>query len=176
MDLTRPQAPAPYKLMPKAASFTLTSADLKEGEPMASAQCAEGGNTSPQLAWEGFPQGTESFLVTCFDPDAPTPSGFWHWVITDIPAATTELEAGVGASDLHLDGPAMHLRNDAGEHCYYGPLPPKGDGPHRYYFVVTALDTPSLELDEDATPTSAVFTANSHTLARAVLMATHETK
>ena len=176
MDLTRPQAPAPYDLMPKTPSFTLTSKNSREGEPMPAEHSAPGGNVSPQLTGEGFPEETEPFLLTCFDPDAPTPSGYWHWVITDIPASVTTLEAGIGESDLRLEGPAMHLRNDAGEHSYYGAYPPAGDGPHRYYFAITALDTPSLELDEDTTPTTAVFTANSHTLARAVLMATHETK
>lgn len=173
MDLTRPTAPEPYDMLPAVPSFTLTSDDLTEGGVMPEEFTAHGGNTSPQLAWSGFPPETKSFVISCFDPDAPTPAGFWHWAIADLPAEVTELPQGAGASDLELDGAAFHVRNDGGEAAYMGAAPPKGDVPHRYIFAVHALDTETLELDEDTTPTALAFNALFHTIARATLTVTY---
>ena len=102
------------------------------------------------------------------------PSGWWHWAILDIPSSMAHLGAGAGASDLMLDGPAFHLRGDAGEASYFGAAPPVGDRPHRYVFAVHALDTDSLGLDDDATPAMASFAALEHTIARASLTVTHQ--
>lgn len=117
---SRPLALDPYQALPELPVFTLTSADMTAGGQMPTAQIATGENLSPQLSWRGFPKETQSFLLTCFDPDAPTPSGFWHWLITDIPAEMTSLPTGAGSSDLELDGPAFHLRNDGGGWSYMG--------------------------------------------------------
>lgn len=164
MDLTRPVPPDPYTLLPKVPTFTVVSADAADGEPMPTIHTAAGGNVSPQLSWSGFPPDTRSFAVTCFDPDAPTPAGFWHWAVIDLDG--TSLEQGAGQSDLMLPGAAFHLRNDGGEAAYMGAAPPKGDMLHRYIFAVHALDVDTLDVDEDATPTRASFGMLFHTLAR----------
>ena len=175
MDITRPIAPDPYNLLPPCPSFTLTSTDIREGEPLAFLHAADGANLSPQLSWEGFPAETQSFLVSCFDPDAPTPAGYWHWTILDIPPTLTSLEQGAGSSDALLPHPAAHVPNDAREAHYMGAAPPLGDRPHRYIFAVHALDVPTLGLEAATiTPTTAAFNAVFHTLARACLTATYQ--
>jgi Raf kinase inhibitor-like YbhB/YbcL family protein len=136
---------------------------------------AGGGDVSPQLAWSGFPAETQSFSVICYDPDAPTLSGFWHWVLLDLPAGTTELPAGAASGDLSgLPKGAFHLRNDWGTKNYGGCAPPEGDRAHRYYFIVFALDVPSLGLNEDASPAVSGFMQTFHTLARAVIVGTYQ--
>lgn len=174
MDLTRPVPPDPYSLLPKVPTFTLTSDDVTEGQPLDEQFVASGGNTSPHLAWSGFPENTQSFLVTMFDPDAPTPAGWWHWTVVDLPSDTTELEQGEGASDLMLPGAAFHVRNDANEFSYLGSAPPSGDRPHRYVFAVHALDVDTLDADPEDTPTMVSFKAVFHTVARATLTATYQ--
>ncbi|MFH5822694.1 YbhB/YbcL family Raf kinase inhibitor-like protein [Georgenia sp. AZ-5] len=172
MSLDRPLAQDPYEKLPAVPSFTLTSTDIAGGRPMPALHSRDGGNVSPQLSWSGFPQRTRGFMVSCFDADAPTPSGWWHWTVVDLGADITELEQGAGQSDLMLPGAAFHLRNDDGEHAYTGAYPPRGDREHRYYFAVHALDTETLELDEDTMPGLAHGAARAHTLARAVLVTT----
>lgn len=174
-NLRRPRTTLPYDRLPEVPSFTLTSPDLVEGQRVPEHLTANGGNTSPELSWSGAPQGTRSFAVTCFDPDAPTPSGYWHWTVVDLDADATGLPADAGQSDLQLDGAAFHVRNDAGTHAWFGPCPPAGDGEHRYVLAVHALDVDTLEVDDEATPGGVAFNIALHTLGRALLTVTYST-
>ncbi|TCO56853.1 YbhB/YbcL family Raf kinase inhibitor-like protein [Actinocrispum wychmicini] len=169
MSLERPVAPDPYELLPAVGSFTVTSTDVTAAELLPDAQLYEGGNTSPRLSWSGFPAATKSFVVTCFDPDAPTPSGFWHWLAVDIPASVTELATDAGSGDATLPEGAFHTRNDFGQAKFDGAAPPQGDHPHRYYFVVHAVDQEKLGVDETASAAFVSFNLVFHTLARAIL-------
>lgn len=170
--------PLPFDFLPKVPPLTVTSTDISDGERLpdvhASGQMGVPGgeDRSPQLSWSGFPAETRSFAVTCYDPDAPTQSGFWHWAVADIPASVTELASGAGSSDL--PAAALTLRNDAGMRGYVGAAPPPGHGPHRYLFAVHAVDTDSLGLPAEATPAYLGFNLFSHTLARGVIIATFE--
>lgn len=170
----RPLAPDPYESLPPVPTFTLESDDLSDGAPVPDLHVASGGNTSPHLRWHGFPPGTRGFVLTCFDPDAPTPSGWWHWTVLDLSAAETEVEQGAGDSDLTLEGAAFHLRNDSGEASYQGAAPPAGDRAHRYVFAVHALDVETLGLTDDTSPAAAAFHTLFHTIARATLTVTHQ--
>ena len=172
MSLDRPVAPNPYDLLPQVASFRVTSADVTDGAPLKDDQVADGGNTSPQLSWSGAPEGTQSYVVTCFDPDAPTPSGFWHWVLVDLPADVTSLDTGAAANTL--PGKAFHVRNDGGQQGFMGAAPPKGDMPHRYFYVVHAVSEPSLGVDDSASPAVVSFNLAFKTLARAVMHGTYQ--
>ncbi|WP_424188519.1 YbhB/YbcL family Raf kinase inhibitor-like protein [Actinokineospora sp. G85] len=176
MSLDRPVAPDPYELLPAAASFTVTSDDVRDGEKLDLKHVhdsAGGGNSSPALSWSGAPEGTKSFVVTCFDPDAPIPGGFWHWVAVNIPLGTGSLVAGAGDSDATLPQGAFHVRNDMGAHAYAGAAPPEGDQDHRYYFVVHAVDVEALDVDGSASPAVVSFNLAFHTLGRAILTPTY---
>ncbi|TCP57254.1 hypothetical protein EV191_1011207 [Tamaricihabitans halophyticus] len=169
-----PQPPNPYDFLPALPSFQVTSADLTDGQQLGNAQVsgimgAGGSDVSPQLSWSGFPAETKSFAVTCFDPDAPTASGFWHWAVLDIPASVTELAADAGGEDgAKLPAGAITLPNDAGARRYIGAAPPAGHGPHRYMFVVHAVDVEQLGIT-DGTPAFLGFNLFSHGIARATI-------
>ncbi|WP_199429216.1 YbhB/YbcL family Raf kinase inhibitor-like protein [Qaidamihabitans albus] len=177
-----PQAPNPYDSLPPVPSFTLRSNDIAEGETLATPHLsgifgAGGEDRSPHLSWSDFPAETGSFAVTCFDPDAPTGSGFWHWAVFNIPASVTELPSGAGdASGSGLPEGARTLKTDGGVRQYLGAAPPPGHGPHRYIFAVHALDVDSLDVGEDATPAFLGFNMFGHTLARATITALYENK
>jgi Raf kinase inhibitor-like YbhB/YbcL family protein len=172
MSLDRPQTPDPYPLLPAAAAFTVTSTDVRDGERLDDRFSYEGGNVSPQLAWSGFPAETRGFVVTCFDPDAPTPSGFWHWILAGLDVTTTDLPQGAG-SGADLPKGAFHVRNDMGVAGYGGAAPPPGDQVHRYFFVVHAIDVEALDVDESVTPAVVSFNLAFHTLARAQIVPTY---
>lgn len=173
MDLSaRPLAPEPYDLLPTVPSFPVTSKDLVDGEPIPTFFTGLGDDVSPQLCWSQIPEETKSLMVDCFDPDAPTPAGFWHWSVVNIPLTIRELPTGAGAADALLPAGSFHVRNDGSQTCYMGPYPPQGDRPHRYVFAVHALNVPQLPVDSDASPTSVAFTALFHTLARGILTGT----
>jgi Raf kinase inhibitor-like YbhB/YbcL family protein len=174
MSLDRPVKPDPYDLLPVVASFTVTSADVTDGQPLGDAQVYDGGNTSPQLSWAPGPEGTKSYVVTCYDPDAPVVSGFWHWVVVDIPGDVTSLETGAGASDDTLPDGAFHVRNDFGTKSFGGAAPPAGDQVHRYYFVVHAVTEDTLGVDADATPAVVGFNLAFKTAGRAILVGTYQ--
>ncbi|CAM4053573.1 YbhB/YbcL family Raf kinase inhibitor-like protein [Kibdelosporangium persicum] len=170
----------PFARLPEAASFTVVSTTISDGATLPveqfSAGVPGGYDRSPHLSWSGAPEGTKSYAVTVYDPDAPTGSGFWHWAVADIPATVTELPEGAGDdTGSGLPEGARQLPNDARLARYIGAAPPAGHGPHRYFFVVHALDVASLDVPADATPALLGFTMASHILGRAVLTATAET-
>ena len=167
----RKSPPNPYDFLPAVPSFTVTSNDVEDGQTIAKPHVsgifgAGGDDVSPQLSWSGFPSETRSFAVTVYDPDAPTASGFWHWAVHDIPTGVTELPTGAGAPGGELPAGAKALANDGSVRHYVGAAPPDGHGPHRYYFVVHAVDVESLELPDNATPAFLGFNLFFHTLAR----------
>lgn len=141
-----------------ADSFVLQSPDFREGAmlPLAnvhSAMGAGGSNVSPALQWSGAPAGTKSFVLMMHDPDAPTGSGFWHWVVYDIPASATSLPAGAGAAGGQgLPPGAIAGRTDFGTHEYGGAAPPPGHGMHRYEFRLFAVGVEKLDVPADASP------------------------
>lgn len=173
MSLDRPVTPDPYPLLPATATFEVTSADVTDGQPLKDDQVAALGNTSPQLSWSGAPEGTKSYVVTCFDPDAPTPSGFWHWVLVDLPADVTSLDAGAGAEGAELPGNAFMCRNDGGPKAFMGAAPPEGDQVHRYFFVVHAVKEETLGVDSDASAAVVSFNLAFKTLGRAIITGTY---
>ncbi len=172
--------PSPYDFLPEVPTFQISSDDVSEGAMLAMPQVsgifgAGGEDISPHLSWVGAPEETQSYAVTCFDPDAPTGSGFWHWVVYDIPADVTELTTGAGSQDgSGLPAGAKQLRNDAGLYGYLGSAPPAGHGAHRYMFAVHALNAASLPITEEVTPAICGFNMFGITVARAIVTPVYE--
>jgi Raf kinase inhibitor-like YbhB/YbcL family protein len=161
-----------------AQNMKLTSGEVAEGSTIKDAQVAntfgcKGGNASPSLSWSGAPSDTKSFAITVYDPDAPTGSGFWHWVLFDIPGDVTELPSGAGSGDMvGLPAGAVHARNDYGTRDFGGAAPPPGDPLHRYVFAVHAVDAEKLGADGDASPAFVGFNLTFHVMARGLMVAT----
>jgi len=157
----------------------LTSTNFKDGDYLSMDHvlstdygfgCA-GANRSPQLAWSGAPQGTKSFALTCYDPDAPTGSGFWHWAVANIPADVKELPLDAGKpAGGGLPNGAVQMRNDTGQPGYAGPCPPQGDHPHRYLFTLFAVKEESLPVTADTSCAVVGFQLHFNTLDKAELM------
>jgi hypothetical protein len=158
-----------------AAQFAVTSPDIKAGGKIADEQVANGfgcagGNVSPAISWSNAPKGAKSFAVSIYDPDAPTGSGFWHWVAFNIPADTTSLPKNAGDPTANLvPAGTIQAHNDTGSQGYFGPCPPKGDKPHHYHFNIFALDVEKLGVDGNASAAVVGFYVHSHTLAKATL-------
>ncbi|MCT7587175.1 YbhB/YbcL family Raf kinase inhibitor-like protein [Aliarcobacter butzleri] len=151
-------------------NFTLTSSDLKgqltKKQEFNGFGCS-GENISPQLSWKNAPKGTKSFAITVYDPDAPTGSGWWHWVVFDIPSNKTTLASGFGNSDLKE---AIQSMTDYGKTGFGGACPPVGDKAHRYIFTVHALDIETLGLDKNTNAATVGYYINSHSIAKASII------
>lgn len=160
------------------AVFTLTSPDLADGAAIPShfefdGFGCSGRNESPALTWQGAPEGTRSFAITVHDPDAPTQSGWWHWLVVDVPSTTKELVPNAGAatkaggSHKSLPAGARQMRNDFGAMGWGGVCPPPGDKAHRYVFTVHALKVDKLEIPDDASAALASYMINANALGTA---------
>lgn len=165
----------PFDHLPAVPALTVTSADVADGGEFALPQYSGafgvpgGEDRSPQLSWTGAPETAKSFIVSIYDPEAPTPSGFWHWMVVDLPADTTDLPSGVA----DLPGAAWTVKNDARAAQYIGSAPPAGAVDH-YAIAVQALDIESVKelgLDEEATPAFVSFNVLPHVVARGVITA-----
>ncbi|MEO0421334.1 MAG: YbhB/YbcL family Raf kinase inhibitor-like protein [Pseudomonadota bacterium] len=169
----------PLCLQAHADSFSLSSTDITEGQPMGKAQeftgfGCDGGNRSPQLSWANAPAGTEAFAIMAYDPDAPTGSGWWHWQLINIPKTVTELPAGAGsASGDAAPAGSRHIKNDFGVAAFGGACPPKGHGVHHYQFTVYALSQ-MLELPEDPSGALTGYMVMANSLGSATLEALYE--
>jgi Raf kinase inhibitor-like YbhB/YbcL family protein len=175
LSLLLAQTTATTTKAPAAGKFTLTSPDVKAGGTLADKQVfngmgCTGANTSPALAWSNPPAGTKSFVVTVYDPDAPTGSGWWHWVVYNIPADAKELTAGAGSGTGLPDG-AVQGNTDFGKPGYGGACPPPGDKPHRYIFTVYAEKVDKLDVPEGATAAYVGFMTHMNSLGSATFTA-----
>jgi len=176
-DAATAKAAAPTAKKSKGTSkFTLVSPDIGQGKDIPDAQVfngfgCKGKNLSPELHWSGAPEGTQSFALMVHDPDAPTGSGFWHWIVYNIPATEDHLpaEAGDPKQPRGLPKGAVQGRNDFGNAAYGGPCPPPGK-PHHYHFRLFALKVPKLDLPADATGAMIGFNVNANKLAETDLM------
>ncbi len=164
------------------SDFILTSKSFEDGDYLSDDHvlseaygfgCA-GGNQSPDLAWTEPPAGTESFALSCFDPDAPTGSGFWHWVVVNIPADVRELDIGAGSEGGNIPAGALQVRTDFSKPGYGGPCPPEGAHPHRYIFAIHAVSMAELPVNADTSAAVVGFYLNFNTLAKATLMGLHK--
>jgi Raf kinase inhibitor-like YbhB/YbcL family protein len=161
----------------QAAGFTLSSTDVSgqiSSDQVFNSFGCSGKNISPQLSWTNAPEGTESFAVTAYDPDAPTGSGWWHWLVFNMPDSVSSLKTGASisnGSDNAMPAGAIESVTSYGSAGFGGACPPEGDKPHRYIFTVYALDTKKIEQDKNARPELIGFFLNSHAIAKASIMA-----
>ena len=160
----------------QAAGFTLSAPAIKPGSMLTEAQVfkgfgCEGKNISPALKWSGAPKGTLSFAVTVYDPDAPTGSGWWHWLVINLPADSTGLAEGAGSAGGKLPAGAVQGRTDFGAPGFGGACPPQGDKPHRYIFTVCALKTEKIDVPADASAALIGFMLNANKLGSATFTA-----
>ena len=153
-----------------AGSLTLSSQDISDAKFMSKDHefngfgCS-GGDKSPHLKWSGVPEGTKSFAITAYDPDAPTGSGWWHWQIVNIPVSVRELATDAGnTKQRSVPTGSMQIQNDYGTRGFGGACPPKGHGQHHYRFTVHALSIEKLELPDDASGALAGYMINAHTI------------
>lgn len=162
-----------------ATDFSVSSTAFTAGGTLKQAQVlhgfgCSGQNISPALTWKGEPQGTQSFAVTVYDPDAPTGSGWWHWVVFDIPVNTHSLAEGAGTLEgKALPPDAKQGRSDYGTHAYGGVCPPAGDKPHRYIFTVYALKVAHLDVPADASAAMIGFMIHGNTIGSTSIQATY---
>ena len=161
----------------QAAGFTLSSTDVQgqiSNDQVFNSFGCTGKNISPQLSWTNVPEGTKSFAVTVYDPDAPTGSGWWHWLVFNIPESVSSIKTGASVSsgsDKAMPVGAVESVTSYGSAGFGGACPPKDDKPHRYIFTVFALNTKKIEQDKNARPELIGFFLNSHTIAKASIMA-----
>lgn len=160
-----------------AGSFTVTSSTIRPNQTLGMDQVFNGfgcygRNISPSITWQNPPAGTRSFAITAYDPDAPTGSGWWHWVVYNLPADVTGLPENAGLADgSGLPAGAVQGRTDFGTPGYGGACPPPGDKPHRYVFTVHALKVEKLELPADASAALVGYMINANRLGKASVTA-----
>lgn len=167
----------PYEDLPQVPSFELRSDDVEHDKTLANPHVsgvfgAGGEDVSPHLSWSGAPDGTQSYAVTVYDPDAPTASGFWHWAAFNIPADVSELPTNASADGMPSG--VVQLKNDGGTIGFIGAAPPAGHGPHHYWMVVHAVDVPKLDVPADATCAFLGFNLFMHSIGRAMLVPVYE--
>jgi hypothetical protein len=176
-DSSTQSKPDPYAYLPRVPSFSLTSESVKDGQPLPTAQLSGvfkvpgGQDVSPQLTWSGFPASTKSFVVSMYDPEAPTGSGFVHWAAVDIPASVTSLPADAGTpGSTALPAGSLQLNGDAGVARYIGGAPPAKSGEHDYYLTVTALDEAKTGVTASTSGALLGFNIGSHVVGRATIV------
>ena len=161
-----------------ADSFTLSSPQIKDGGVLTERQSfngfgCSGENVSPALTWKNAPAGTRSYAVTVYDPDAPTGSGWWHWVVYNIPGNVTSLPEGAGNDAALLPQGAVQSVTDFGAPGFGGACPPAGDKAHRYIFTVYALSVPAMDLPSSTMPAAVGFNIHGNVLGKASFTATY---
>ncbi len=156
-----------------AGEFTLVSNDLSgqltKKQEFSGFGCS-GENISPTLSWSNAPKATKSFAITVYDPDAPTGSGWWHWVVFNIPVNVNSLPSDFGNMAKKHSINAIQSITDFGKTGFGGACPPVGDKPHRYYFTVHALNVDKLDLDEKASAALVGYMINAHSLGKATIV------
>jgi len=160
------------KRIEKSPEFSLASQDIKSGSSIKVKHVFDGfgcvgDNTSPQLSWKNAPKDAKSFAITAYDPDAPTGSGWWHWVVLNIPTNQVSLPQGFGDDNkFSLNSGINQIKNDFGTYSFGGPCPPEKDKPHRYIFTIYALNTDQINLDKDASAALAGYMINANMIAK----------